>query len=122
MTKPVETITVGGRTFSRFIRHPKAVRDGTVRCISCGQIDEPQYHTLTCEEAIKRQGASAPGPYVTLDQTILRNLERGRATAWSMGASASPKDPIKRRLRSLKRRGLVECHGASWSLAQGQST
>ena len=55
MTKPVEKITIGRREYSRFIRHPKQVRDGTVRCIACGQIDEPEYHTLTCAEAIARQ-------------------------------------------------------------------
>lgn len=56
-----------------------------------------------------------------LDQVILRKLDKGRATAWAMGASASQKDPIKRRLRSLKRRGLVRCDGAIWSRIQEQS-
>lgn len=56
-----------------------------------------------------------------LDQVILRNLDKGRATAWPMGASGSPKDPIKRRLRSLKRRGLVRCEGAIWSRVQEQT-
>ncbi len=44
MTKPVEKITIGSRQYSKFIRYPKQVRDGTVRCICCGQIDEPGYH------------------------------------------------------------------------------
>ena len=44
MTKPVEKIQVGGRSYSRFIAHPKVVRDGTFRCITCGQIDEVGYH------------------------------------------------------------------------------
>lgn len=55
MTNPVEKITIGGRDYSRFIAYPKTVRDGTVRCITCGQIDEPEYHTLTCAEAVQRQ-------------------------------------------------------------------
>lgn len=44
MTKPVEKIIIGGKQYSKFIPYPKAVRDGTVRCISCGQIDEEPYH------------------------------------------------------------------------------
>ena len=56
MAKLVEKITIGHREYSRFIMHPKAVRDGTVRCICCGQIDEPEYHDLTCEEALIKQG------------------------------------------------------------------
>lgn len=55
MTKPVEKITIGHREYTRFIPYPKAVRDGTHRCISCGQIDEPKYHILTCAEAVERQ-------------------------------------------------------------------
>lgn len=55
MTKSVEKITIGRREYTRFISYPKAVRDGTHRCISCGQIDEPEYHTLTCAEAVERQ-------------------------------------------------------------------
>lgn len=54
----VEKISFGGRQVSRFIRHPKAVRDGTVRCIACGQIDEPDWHTMTCEEARRHQEQS----------------------------------------------------------------
>lgn len=55
MARPVEKIEIGRKTYSRFIRHPKAVRDGTVRCFMCGQIDEIEYHTMTCEEAIRHQ-------------------------------------------------------------------
>lgn len=44
MTKPVEKITIDGRQYSKFICWPKEVRDGTVRCFSCGQIDESDYH------------------------------------------------------------------------------
>jgi hypothetical protein len=58
MTRPVEKITIGRREYSRFIPYPKQVRDGTVRCIACGQIDEPEYHTLTCEDALKRQSGA----------------------------------------------------------------
>lgn len=55
MSRKVEKIIIDGRELTRFIPYPKAVRDGTVRCIQCGQIDEPEYHTLTCEEALKHQ-------------------------------------------------------------------
>ncbi|WP_341020967.1 hypothetical protein [Brevundimonas diminuta] len=56
MSKSVEKITIGHREYTRFLPYPKAVRDGTVRCFACGQIDEPEFHTLTCEEALIRQG------------------------------------------------------------------
>jgi len=55
MTRAVEKIQIAGKTYSRFIAHPKVVRDGTVRCFLCGQIDEPVYHTLSCREAVERQ-------------------------------------------------------------------
>lgn len=49
---PVQTITLGDfGQFRRMIPYPGPVRDGTHRCISCGQIDEPEHHTLSCEEA-----------------------------------------------------------------------
>ena len=44
MSKRVEKITIGGREYSKFIVWPKQVRDGTLRCITCGQIDEIEYH------------------------------------------------------------------------------
>lgn len=44
MSKPVEKIVIKGRSYSKFIRWPEKVRDGTVRCVACGQIDEPEYH------------------------------------------------------------------------------
>lgn len=44
MTRPVEKITVDGKEYTKFLPITKAVRDGTVRCIFCGQIDEPKYH------------------------------------------------------------------------------
>lgn len=37
-------ITVGSREYVQFIPHPQAVRDGTVRCLACGQIDEDGFH------------------------------------------------------------------------------
>lgn len=40
----IEGLKIGGRTYRKFIRYPEKVRDGTVRCIACGQIDEPEYH------------------------------------------------------------------------------
>lgn len=48
MTKPVEKITLpNGREVSKFILYPKAVRDGTYRCVDCGQIDDEPYHDPT---------------------------------------------------------------------------
>lgn len=44
-------ITIGSRQLVQFIPFPQPVRDGTVRCIACGQIDEPEYHDNTlCPE------------------------------------------------------------------------
>lgn len=37
-------IDLGHRTVRRFIPYPMQVRDGTYRCIRCGQIDEPDFH------------------------------------------------------------------------------
>lgn len=39
-----ETITIGRRTYRKFIPYPQEVKDGTARCFVCGQIDEPDYH------------------------------------------------------------------------------
>lgn len=44
MNSDIFTIDIGGQTYRQFIHHPHPVRDGTLRCISCGQIDEPEYH------------------------------------------------------------------------------
>lgn len=33
-----------GREVMRLIRYPKVIRDGTYRCIRCGQIDEDGWH------------------------------------------------------------------------------
>lgn len=39
-----EFITIGGKKYRKFIRYPSEVKDGTCRCISCGQIDEYPWH------------------------------------------------------------------------------
>lgn len=57
--KAGDRIEIDGESYARFIPYPGPVRDGTVRCICCGQIDEPEYHTLTCAEAIAVLGAEA---------------------------------------------------------------
>lgn len=50
-------IQIGGKQVRRFIPHPMQVRDGTCRCIGCGQIDEPEYHdSNACRDA--RTGGS----------------------------------------------------------------
>ena len=38
------TIEIGSRRFKRFIVHPLGPRDGTLRCIACGQIDDEPWH------------------------------------------------------------------------------
>lgn len=38
------TVDVDGQSLARFIPHPLPIKDGTSRCISCGQIDEEPYH------------------------------------------------------------------------------
>lgn len=50
-------IQIGGRSFRRFIPHPQTVRDGTSRCIACGQIDEPEHHV---REYCPGQGGKLP--------------------------------------------------------------
>lgn len=42
--REAQTITIGGRGYMKFIPPGQPVRDGTVRCFCCGQIDEPDYH------------------------------------------------------------------------------
>lgn len=37
-------VIIHGRAYEKFIRWPRPVNDGTVRCIACGQIDEAEYH------------------------------------------------------------------------------
>jgi hypothetical protein len=44
MGAPQPKIQIGRRSYRKFIPYPQEVRDGTVRCIFCGQIDEPEYH------------------------------------------------------------------------------
>ncbi|MGI2031965.1 hypothetical protein ACRQ1B_06185 [Rhizobium panacihumi] len=45
-------IEIDGRWYRKFIHYPKFVNDGTLRCIACGQIDEPEYHDDdTCANA-----------------------------------------------------------------------
>jgi hypothetical protein len=39
-----ERIQIGRKTYRKFIPYPEEVRDGTVRCISCGQIDDEPWH------------------------------------------------------------------------------
>lgn len=39
-----EKIIIDGRSYAKFIPFPRQIRDGTLRCIGCGQIDEPAYH------------------------------------------------------------------------------
>lgn len=47
-----EMILIGGKEYRKFIPHPGPVTDDTCRCITCGQIDEPDYHDdAICQEA-----------------------------------------------------------------------
>lgn len=38
------TVIMDGRAYRKFIAFPGPVDDGTLRCISCGQIDEEEFH------------------------------------------------------------------------------
>lgn len=69
-----EMILVGPRLqVRRFILPGKPVRDGTLRCVACGQIDEIGYHNESiCRAA--RKGTldwdsifSPPKPFVPID-------------------------------------------------------
>lgn len=45
-------VQIDGKNYRRVIMHPKPVRDGTSRCITCGQIDdEPWHDSGFCAEA-----------------------------------------------------------------------
>ncbi len=45
-----KTVLIGRKRYRRFITPTMTVKDdGTCRCFSCGQIDEPEYHdTALC--------------------------------------------------------------------------
>ena len=62
MAKPVPKIMIGNREYSRFIQHPALVRDRTVRCVFCGQIDESPYHLeeYCSADGKKRYGKDHP--------------------------------------------------------------
>jgi len=53
-----KTVEYGGRTYRKFIRQPEPVDDGTVRCWTCGQIDEPEAH----DDALCPATATTPSP------------------------------------------------------------
>ena len=44
--KSRERITIGDREYRRFITYPTVIRDGTYRCIACGQIDDDPHHDM----------------------------------------------------------------------------
>lgn len=50
----VEKIKIGSQTYRKFICYPEEVDDGTLRCIRCGQIDEPEYHDDSLCKSPKR--------------------------------------------------------------------
>ena len=51
-----KVIIINGRKYRKFIPYPEAVEDGTLRCIRCGQIDEPEYH----DDALCAASATPP--------------------------------------------------------------
>lgn len=54
-----EMIVIGGRSYRRFVHWGAPVRDGTVRCIRCGQIDEPPWHDdEICAAALSGAGGA----------------------------------------------------------------
>ena len=53
-----QTVEFGGRTYRKFIHPAEVVGDGTVRCWTCGQIDEPEAH----DDALCPATATTPSP------------------------------------------------------------
>jgi hypothetical protein len=62
-----DTIDIGDRAVLRFFPTHKKIKDGIPRCISCGQIDEPEYHeSAYCPGA----GGALPFPTSTLKMNL----------------------------------------------------
>jgi len=55
-------IRVNHRPYRKHIFYPAVVNDDTVRCISCGQIDEPEYHDMDECVAVRRDLAEMHDP------------------------------------------------------------
>lgn len=70
-----ENIEFGGRTYRRFIPYPGPVKDGSLRCIDCGQIDEPFAHddelcrSIRSGAALKAETMDDVGTYRRPDGT-----------------------------------------------------
>lgn len=87
-----EMIMIGRRQYRRFIPFPGPVDDGTTRCMSCGQIDEPKYHDNTCcpaTQQIERDGESGATPddhrdWAQMDQAVIEALTQAKQghAAW----------------------------------------
>lgn len=75
-------IKIGNRTVRRIIAPGLPVRDGTVRCFACGQIDEPEYHDNAQCPATK--ATAAPTIYTTL-----RAANAARQAEWDPAAQIS---------------------------------
>jgi hypothetical protein len=55
MSRKKERITLpGGREVLRVIPYPGPVKDGTPRCVQCGQIDESPWHDMKLCDALYR--------------------------------------------------------------------
>lgn len=65
-------INIEGRRLRRHIHYPSLPTDGTLRCISCGQIDEPAYHDDSLCGPHMMEKDSTPGPKNTI---ILKNKD-----------------------------------------------
>lgn len=73
----------GGRTVRRFIEPGKPVRDGTVRCMGCGQIDEP-----SCHDNALCPLTSGPNQLIAT-YTTLRAANAARQAEWDPGKQIS---------------------------------
>ncbi|WP_309628769.1 hypothetical protein [Brevundimonas sp.] len=56
-------VRIGNRRVQRFVTPPQEVRDGTVRCIACGQVDEAPYHDNALCPATRPHGLAARGDH-----------------------------------------------------------
>lgn len=84
---PSAKIRIGGRVVRRFVPLGSPVRDGTVRCIACGQIDEDGFHDAAFCPATggprpmsrrERQRAEKIASLSARARALLERLQEGR--------------------------------------------
>ena len=109
-------ITVGSREYVQFIPYPQSVRDGTVRCIACGQIDEAPYHdNALCP------GAGGALPQTENVQRFIAENERSPVISGSAFAKGGGSYRLKngRRFRfTLYEMRSIGRKGPRWDIAE----